>query len=321
MSTSNATLDPSKSHLALSLDLDDKWSYMMTHGDVRWRDYPSYLDLFMPRVIEILNSHAVKATFFIVGTDAARKENRDLFAMIAENGHDVGNHSLNHEVWLHMSGQETITRDILTAQDYIRTATGLEPIGFRGPGFVWSRDLIQVLARNGFTYDASSLPSFLNSLSKSLFLYHTKFSPEELEKRRHIFGTFRDGFRPVKPYFIPLSDGSRMLEVPVSTIPITRTPFHMSYLLYLANHSVPGMIAYLRYALLMCRLARVQPSFLLHPLDMLSGHEVTELSFFPGMNMKLEIKLGVFDSVFYEIKQHFAIVSLNQFVRLLGEVH
>ena len=39
---------------SLSLDLDNKWSYMKTHGDSGWDTYPSYLDVVVPRVLAFL---------------------------------------------------------------------------------------------------------------------------------------------------------------------------------------------------------------------------------------------------------------------------
>ena len=41
---------------SLSLDLDNKWSYMKTHGDAGWDSYPSYIDTFVPRVLEFLDA-------------------------------------------------------------------------------------------------------------------------------------------------------------------------------------------------------------------------------------------------------------------------
>ena len=32
----------------VSLDLDNQWSYMKTHGDAGWESFPSYLDLVVP---------------------------------------------------------------------------------------------------------------------------------------------------------------------------------------------------------------------------------------------------------------------------------
>jgi hypothetical protein len=36
---------------SLSLDLDNQWSYMKTHGDAGWESFPSYLDVVVPRVL------------------------------------------------------------------------------------------------------------------------------------------------------------------------------------------------------------------------------------------------------------------------------
>ena len=40
---------------SLSLDLDNKWSYMKTHGDAGWESFPSYFDLLIPRVLRLLD--------------------------------------------------------------------------------------------------------------------------------------------------------------------------------------------------------------------------------------------------------------------------
>ena len=36
---------------SLSLDLDNQWSYMKTHGDPAWESLPSYLDVVVPRAL------------------------------------------------------------------------------------------------------------------------------------------------------------------------------------------------------------------------------------------------------------------------------
>ena len=45
----------SKPIASLSLDLDNKWSYLKTHGDEGWDQYPSYLDVVVPRFLDILD--------------------------------------------------------------------------------------------------------------------------------------------------------------------------------------------------------------------------------------------------------------------------
>ena len=52
---------------SISLDLDNKWSYMKTHGDAGWEEFPSFLDLVVPRILDFLQEHSQKITFFVVG--------------------------------------------------------------------------------------------------------------------------------------------------------------------------------------------------------------------------------------------------------------
>ena len=58
---------PAKPLASLSLDLDDRWSYLRTAGDPSWADYPSYLNLVVPRLLEVLEQHRLRATVFVVG--------------------------------------------------------------------------------------------------------------------------------------------------------------------------------------------------------------------------------------------------------------
>ncbi|TMA83344.1 MAG: polysaccharide deacetylase, partial [Deltaproteobacteria bacterium] len=77
---------------SLSLDLDNKWSYLKTHGDPGWERLPSYLDVVVPRVLDFLESRNLTITVFIVGQDAALDKNRELLRAIAAR-HEIGNHS------------------------------------------------------------------------------------------------------------------------------------------------------------------------------------------------------------------------------------
>ena len=47
---------------SLSLDLDNKWSYLKTRGDQRWEEFPSYLDGVVPRVLQLLDDLDLRAT-------------------------------------------------------------------------------------------------------------------------------------------------------------------------------------------------------------------------------------------------------------------
>ena len=113
---------------ALSLDLDNKWSYMKTHGDPGWESFPSYVDVVVPRVLELFRERRLTITFFLVGQDAVLDKNRESLALISRAGHDVGNHSFLHEPWLHLYSEAQIEAELARAEDAIESATGKRPM-------------------------------------------------------------------------------------------------------------------------------------------------------------------------------------------------
>lgn len=296
---------------SISLDLDNQWSYMKTHGDPGWEEYPTYLDVLIPYAIDILARLKMKITFFIVGQDAALKRNREALGQITENGHEVGNHSFHHEPWLRLYSKKDIESEILTTEKHIFEVTGQKPIGFRGPGFSYSQDLLEVLSENDYMYDASTLPTYLGPLARMYYFWTSDLSKPEKETRRELFGSFKEGCRSVKPYYWRLSSDRRLLEIPVTTIPLIKSPFHLSYLLYLSRYSTLLMLWYLHLSIGLCRISRTEPSFLLHPLDLLGGDQIPELSFFPGMDLTSTHKYSVFNRVLHTLSKHFQLVNMR----------
>lgn len=81
-------------------------------------------------IIDILNSHGAKGTFFLVGfwIDKYEEETK----AIANAGFDIGNHSRNH---LNMPklAEEEIKNEILYVNDRVKDLTGKAPKYFRAP--------------------------------------------------------------------------------------------------------------------------------------------------------------------------------------------
>ncbi|MEO7986685.1 MAG: polysaccharide deacetylase family protein [Gemmatimonadales bacterium] len=299
----------------VSLDLDDLWTYLKTRGDPAWASYPTYLPVIVPRVLQRLDELNLRITFFVVGRDASIEANAPFMRAIADRGHEIGNHSFEHDCWLHRHRPEHLEADIRRAEESIERATGRRPTGFRGPGFSWSSDLLEILASRGYEYDASTLPSVVGPLARTYFLWTARLSPEERQEREALFGSFGDAMRPLDPYKWNLSGGRKLLEIPVTTMPVARLPFHLSYLLYLASFSWALMAAYLGMALTLCRLFRVEPSFLLHPPDLLDASEAPGLEFFPGMMLSADRKASVFRYALERIQRHFDVLPLSAFAR------
>jgi len=279
---------------SISLDLDNQWSYMKTHGDEDWKNYPSYYDIFVPYVLDILKELDIKITFFIVGRDAVEPQNKIALKRISDEGHDFGNHSFNHEVWINQYNTEQLHEELGKAEKAILEATGKKTVGFRGPGFSWNNTILETLVDRQYLYDATTLPSFIGPFARMYYFWKSDFSKDERRKRKSLFGSFSEGFRRMKPYLF------------------IRIPFHMSYLIYINNVSPLLMKAYLHFAIFLCKLTRTPVSFLLHPLDIIGGDKIKELAFFPGMNVESEKKIEVFKNVIEILKRNFNLVDMNR---------
>jgi hypothetical protein len=281
----------SRRRASLSLDLDNLWSYQKVHGDPGWQAFPSYLDLVVPRFLDLLAERSLRITVFVVGQDAALERNHAALRQVVGAGHEVGNHSFHHEPWLHLHAPERIAEEIGRAEAAIEAATGVRPRGFRGPGYSLSEAVLRVLAARGYAYDCSTFPTVVGPLARAYYFLRARLDASQKAERKALFGGVRDGFRPLRPYAWDLGD-ARLPEIPVTTMPGTRVPIHFSYLHWLAGASEGLASAYFAASLRACALAGVEPSLLLHPLDFLGGDDVEGLGFFPAMDQPGAAKMA-----------------------------
>ncbi len=295
---------------SLSLDLDNKWAYLRTQGVSGWDELPSYLDVVVPRVLDWAAAHDLRMTCFVVGLDAQRHESRDALAALADAGHEIGNHSLNHFPWLHTLTRAQIETEIGDAEEHIERVTGERPIGFRGPGYSLSEVTLEVLASRGYRYDASTLPTPIGPLARWYVARTASASAAKMAQDRELFGAFSECFRPIKPYAWT-TDAGPLVEIPVTTFPLLRMPIHMTYLWYLHQYSPRLARSYVRLALRVCRWLGVGPSVLLHPLDFLGVEDEPEMGFFPGMNLPRSQKRDLLDDVCTTLAAQFQVVPMR----------
>ena len=284
---------------------------MKTHGDAGWEQLPSYLNLVVPRVLEILKKRDLAIKFFVVGQDAALESNRPVLRSIARDGHEIGNHSYHHEPWLHLYSRAELEEELTRAEDAIGNATGVRPIGFRGPGFSLSGEVIDVLTRRGYLYDASTFPTFLGPLARAYYFMKSRLDEQQHQERKNLFGSLRDGFRPLNAYRWNCPSGT-LLEIPVTTMPGSRLPIHVSYLIYLSTFSPAAALAYFHTAMNLCLMTGTEPSLLLHPLDFLGRDDESDLSFFPAMNMHNLPKLRFVERVLDIYCDKFQVISMRR---------
>lgn len=305
---------------SLSLDLDNKWSYMKTHGDQGWESFPTYLHIVVPRFLDFLKQRGIKITVFVVGQDAALDKNHEALAMIPADGHEIGNHSFHHEPWLHLYSYERINEELARTEEHLERVTGQRPVGFRGPGFSLSKDVLRVLQTRGYEYDCSTFPTFLGPLARLYYFMTAKLDEQQKEERKKLFGTISEGFRPLRPYVWNLGEETlagtgSLVEIPVTTMPLFKVPIHVSYLLYLDQFSRGLALTYWHMALTMCRAAGVAPSLLLHPLDFMGCDDDSDLSFFPAMRIPSARKLDLVGQVIDSMAKHYDIVPMREHAR------
>lgn len=304
--------------MSLSLDLDNKWCYLKTHGSKEWESLPTYLDVAIPRILDFLGKRDIKITFFVVGQDAVVEENKPYLRMLAEAGHEIACHSFHHDPWLHLYTQEKLNEELELAETAIKDATGVQVKGFRGPGFSLSTDTLEVVKKRGYEYDATAFPNLLNPLARAYFFAKSNLSAEQKEERKALFGSYSDAFRPVKPYVWKVGQ-EKLLELPVTTMPLFKIPIHFSYLVYLGSFAGPLAKLYTRIAASLCRVTSTEPSLLLHPLDFLGSDDDSDLGFFPGMNMHSEKKLELMDNFFDIFSNHFEPVTMGEHISRVRE--
>lgn len=92
-----------------------------------------------PHYLDLLAARQVRATFFVIGENAARHP--DLVRRMVADGHAVGNHSYSHPRREDLSAR-AMAQDIRRGADVIRDICGVAPTLYRPPrGVLAARDL------------------------------------------------------------------------------------------------------------------------------------------------------------------------------------
>jgi peptidoglycan-N-acetylmuramic acid deacetylase len=107
--------------------------------------YP-YQDL-VPRILNTLNEKQVSAAFFV--TMQYLKEAPYEVAAMINNGHIVGNHTVNHPVCTDISRQK-LANELLGVDNYLRTNFGYQTKYFRYPTGAYSEDTLELVKSLGY---------------------------------------------------------------------------------------------------------------------------------------------------------------------------
>ncbi|MDD6380147.1 MAG: polysaccharide deacetylase [Lachnospiraceae bacterium] len=85
-----------------------------------------------PKLLKVLKKNNVKATFFIVGTQAVG--NKKILKRIAKDGHTLAIHTYTHDYRKIYSSKKAFLADFHKTEKLIKDTTGVQPRYFRFPG-------------------------------------------------------------------------------------------------------------------------------------------------------------------------------------------
>lgn len=291
---------------SVSFDLDNIWSFLKTHGDPEWESRPSYLPTATPRMLDFLGELDQEATIFVIGADAQRDDGAEAVKAFADAGHEIGNHSYEHEPWLHRYSGERLAAEVDRTHRAIVAAGAPAPTGFRAPGYSTTPALERILSDRGYRYDASTFPTWIGPLARLHHFRSTKLTPEQREERSGLFGSASQARLSLRPHRL---EQTGLAELPVTTMPLARIPIHGSYLMQLYASSPRLARIYFNAAMRLCVRRGIGMSMLLHPTDLLDALDAPALTFFPGMSVPAREKFAFLGWVISTMQTRFDVVG------------
>jgi len=152
-----------------------------------WSEHPSRLRVGLDRLLSLLEAHAVRATFFVLGWVAERDP--PLIRSLAQAGHEIASHGYGHR---HLSRltPDAFRDDVARSLGILQDCTGRPVLGYRAPTFSIMRSTawaVDVLIRLGLRYDSSIYP-----------IHHDRYGVPDA---------------PVAPFWLTTRQG-RILEIP-----------------------------------------------------------------------------------------------------------
>ncbi|MBS4058120.1 MAG: polysaccharide deacetylase family protein [Bacteroidales bacterium] len=142
----------------LTFDIEDWYmSYDSSQIAVeRWPAMESRIASNITDILQFLETHQLRATFFIMGWVAGH--NPEVIRKIARAGHEIGYHSYHHDLPL-KQGPEVFEEDLCKGLSLLRALTGQQVCLYRAPRFSFSENTawcIPILLRHGINISSSA---------------------------------------------------------------------------------------------------------------------------------------------------------------------
>lgn len=262
----------------------------------------------LPRLLELFEQFEIRATFFICGRDLESADRRRLIRRMAEQGHELANHSYSHPRGFARLPAKRLEEEILKSGERIAEAGGAPVRGFRAPAFSLSPAVLHFLERAGYLYDASILPTPWSPLMR---WGHHRLSRCPLDESQ--YGHWRYGWAPLNPYHPDLDapqrrGETRLWECPVTTMPGLRLPFHSTFVI--------GFGAWVfRLGFLLNSLRARGITYLLHPAELIDPVEDPCMASFRFLRVPWEDKRRLYESMLQRLSRAYRLVPTVEYLQ------
>lgn len=193
---------------AITIDVEDYFQVNAFAKNVQqsqWDSFPLRVDTNTRRILDMLDSFTIKATFFILGWVAQRLP--ELVREIHQRGHEIACHGYGHEL-IYQIGPERFRSDIRRSKTLLEDQCGVRVCGYRAPSYsitnqsLWA---LEILVEEGFSYDSSIFP-----------VLHDTYGIPDAERFPH---TIRTGSGPLVEFpltTLPFKLGWKKMRLPIA---------------------------------------------------------------------------------------------------------
>lgn len=179
---------------ALTVDVEDYFHVSAFAENIHRRDWesrPLRVQDNTRRLLDMFDEYEVKATFFVLGWVAERKN--ELVREIAARGHEVACHGYSHQL-VYEQLPEAFREETIRSKSILEDIIQAPVRGYRAASYSIterSRWALDILAESGFDYDSSIFP-----------VRHDRYGMPNT---------------PEYPYRIETPQGNSLVEFPLST--------------------------------------------------------------------------------------------------------
>lgn len=141
----------------LTFDIEE-WALAKAEGYGTLEKYAEY-EAFLNRILDLLDSQYIKATFFCTGMMA--KDFPHVVRLIQSRGHEIGCHS-NVHTWMNKLTEAEAREDTHAAVSLLEQCIGHKVLSYRAPAFSIGESnkwMFEILASEGIENDSSVFPA------------------------------------------------------------------------------------------------------------------------------------------------------------------